>query len=57
VRITDGVKRLLVQSAGAEELRAEVQRAGVVTLRRAGLEKIDQGQSSIAEIMRSIYVL
>jgi type IV pilus assembly protein PilB len=57
VRITDAVKRLLVQRAGAEELRAEVERSGVVTLRQAGLEKIDHGESSIAEIMRSIYVL
>jgi type II secretory ATPase GspE/PulE/Tfp pilus assembly ATPase PilB-like protein len=38
-------------------LRAEVEQSGVVTLRQAGLEKIDHGESSIAEIMRSIYVL
>jgi type IV pilus assembly protein PilB len=55
--VTDGIKQLLVRRAPTEELRREMLRAGAVTLRAAGLEKIDQGLTSISEIMRSIYVL
>jgi type IV pilus assembly protein PilB len=55
--VTDAIKQLLVRRAQTEELHREMLRAGSVTLRAAGLEKIDQGLTSISEIMRSIYVL
>jgi len=57
LRVTDEIKRLLLRRAGVEEFRAEMLRSGGGTLGQAGLEKVDQGLTSVAEIMRSIYTL
>ncbi len=57
LRVTDEIKHLLLRRAGVEELRAEMLRGGSGTLRQAGVEKVDLGLTSVAEIMRSIHTL
>ncbi len=57
LRVTDEIKRLVLRRAGVEEMHAQVLRAGSGTLRQAGLEKVDQGLTSIGEIMRSIHTV
>jgi type IV pilus assembly protein PilB len=56
LRVTDGLKRLLVKDAPPEVLRAQAISDGMTTLRESGLDKIDQGLTTIGEVMRSVHV-
>jgi len=57
LRVTDPVKRLLVKDAPPEAIRTQALQEGMSTLREAGLAKINQGITTISEVMRSIHVL
>jgi len=57
LRVTEGVRRLLAKDAPPETLRAQAIQDGLNTLREAGLAKINQGVTTIAEVMRSVYVI
>jgi type IV pilus assembly protein PilB len=54
--ITDAIKRLLVRDAPDEELRAQAIRDGMTTLRSAGVARIDEGLTTIGEVIRSVHV-
>jgi type IV pilus assembly protein PilB len=54
--VTDSIKRLLVKEATQESLRQKAIEEGMTTLSQAGLAKIDQGLTTIAEVMRSVPV-
>jgi len=54
--MTDAIKRLLVRDAPHEELRAEAVRGGMTTLRSAGVARIDEGLTTIGEVIRSVHV-
>jgi type IV pilus assembly protein PilB len=54
--MTDGLKRLLVRDAPHEELRDQAIREGMTTLRSAGVARIDEGLTTIAEVIRSVHV-
>jgi type IV pilus assembly protein PilB len=54
--MTDGLKRLLVRDAPHEELRDQAIREGMTTLRSAGVSRIDEGLTTIAEVIRSVHV-
>ena len=56
LRISDAVKRLLVRDAPPEALRQRAITEGMTTLRSAGLAKIDEGLTTIAEVMRSVHL-
>ena len=56
LRISDAVKRLLVRDAPPEALRQRAIAEGMTTLRSAGLAKIDEGLTTIAEVMRSVHL-
>jgi type IV pilus assembly protein PilB len=56
LRMTDGLKRLLVREAPHEELREQAIREGMTTLRSAGVARIDEGLTTIAEVIRSVHV-
>jgi type IV pilus assembly protein PilB len=56
LRLSDGIKRLLVRDASPEVLRTLAIAEGMTTLRSAGLAKIDEGQTTIAEVMRSVHI-
>ncbi|TMF58360.1 MAG: type II/IV secretion system protein [Chloroflexi bacterium] len=50
------IKRLLVRDASPDALRQQAVKEGMTTLKDAGLAKVDQGLTTIAEVMRSIHV-
>jgi type IV pilus assembly protein PilB len=54
--MTDALKRLLVRDAPHEELRDEAIREGMTTLRSAGVARIDEGLTTIGEVIRSVHV-
>ena len=56
LRISDGIKRLLVRDAAPDALRDQATAEGMVPLRRAGITKIDEGLTTIAEVMRSVHL-
>ncbi len=57
LRVTSAIKRLAVKQAPSEALRSQAIEDGMSTLREAGLAKINQGITTIAEVMRSVHVL
>jgi type II secretory ATPase GspE/PulE/Tfp pilus assembly ATPase PilB-like protein len=56
LRISDAIKRLLVRDAPPEALRERALNEGMTTLRTSGLQKVDEGQTTIAEVMRSVHL-
>jgi len=56
LKVTDAVKRLLVRDAAPEALRAQAIADGMITLRESGLAKIDEGLTTISEVMRSVHL-
>jgi type IV pilus assembly protein PilB len=56
LRISDAIKRLLVRDAPPEALRERAVIEGMTTLRTSGLAKIDEGQTTVAEVMRSVHL-
>lgn len=49
---TEDLKEMVLQGASSSELKAEAVRKGMVTLRRAGLNKIKEGTTSFDEVLR-----
>jgi type IV pilus assembly protein PilB len=56
LRVTDSVKQLLVKNSPPEVLRRQVISEGMTTLSESGLAKIDEGLTTISEVMRSVHV-
>ena len=56
MRVTDGLKRLLVKEASPETLRQQAIRDGMSTLWESGLAKINVGLTTIGEVMRSVHI-
>jgi type IV pilus assembly protein PilB len=56
LRVTDSVKQLLVRNSPPEALRRQVINEGMTTLGESGLAKIDEGLTTISEVMRSVHV-
>lgn len=56
VKISDPVKRLLVRDAPPEAVRQQAVSEGMATLRQSGLARVDEGLTTIAEIMRSVHL-
>ncbi|HYP48619.1 MAG TPA: ATPase, T2SS/T4P/T4SS family [Thermoleophilaceae bacterium] len=52
--VTDELRRLMLAKASGDELRAQARSEGMRTLRESGLEKIRQGVSSMAEVLRVV---
>jgi general secretion pathway protein E len=50
--INDAIRELLMAGADASTIRQAAQRAGMLTLRQAGLEKARQGETSLEEVLR-----
>jgi type IV pilus assembly protein PilB len=48
----DDLKELVLQGASTAELKAQAIRNGMVSLRRAGLNKVKDGTSSLEEVLR-----
>jgi type IV pilus assembly protein PilB len=56
LRMTDGIKRLLLRNASPEVLRAMATAEGMTPLRSSGLAKIEEGLTTIGEVMRSVHL-
>jgi type IV pilus assembly protein PilB len=52
MHVTDDVRRLVLDKASADELRACARHEGMRTLREDGLEKVKRGVTSVAEVLR-----
>jgi type IV pilus assembly protein PilB len=50
--ITDRIRDLILQGASTGDIKAAAVENGMYTLRRSGLEKVKQGQTSIEEVIR-----
>ncbi|MEA2399628.1 MAG: type pilus assembly protein PilB [Thermoleophilaceae bacterium] len=50
--ITDGMRRLILEKASADDMRQFAREEGMTTLREDGLRKIRAGVSSVAEVLR-----
>jgi type IV pilus assembly protein PilB len=50
--ITDELRRLILESAGADVMRVQARQEGMRTLREDGLEKIRDGDTSVPEVLR-----
>ena len=50
--VTEGMRRLILDKASADSLREHARLEGMQTLREDGLERIRQGVTSVAEVLR-----
>ena len=50
--ITDGLRKLILEKASADDMRDRARSEGMRTLREDGLEKIRDGVTSVAEVLR-----
>ena len=56
LRVTEGIRALVIKEASQDELQACAKQEGMRTLRDEGLSLIEQDVTTIAEILRTIYV-
>jgi type IV pilus assembly protein PilB len=56
LRISDAIKRLLLRDVSPEALRQRATSEGMATLRSSGLAKIEEGLTTVAEVMRSVHL-
>src|SRR5215213_1753735 len=52
MQVGEGIRKLILERAGADELRKLARAEGMCTLREAGLRKIQAGDTSVAEVLR-----
>jgi type IV pilus assembly protein PilB len=50
--VTDEMRRLILEGAGADVMRVQARAEGMSTLREDGLEKIKAGDTSVPEVLR-----
>jgi type IV pilus assembly protein PilB len=52
--MTDGLRRLILDRVGHDDLRAKAREEGMRTLREDGLEKVREGITSVSEVLRVV---
>ena len=52
MQLSDDVRRLVLDKASADELRACARQEGMLTLREDGFEKVKRGVTSVGEVLR-----
>jgi type IV pilus assembly protein PilB len=57
LRITDEMRELMVQNAQIEEMRKLGVSQGMVPMREQAIGLVDQGVTTVAEVMRTVYVV
>jgi type IV pilus assembly protein PilB len=55
--VTDAMKELIVVNASLADLRGTAAAEGMRTLRREGIALVERDQTTIAEVLRTVYVL
>ena len=56
LNMTDGVRRLIADRATQREIRAQAVADGMVTMRQDAVAKVDLGITTMAELIRSVYL-
>jgi type IV pilus assembly protein PilB len=56
LRVTEEIRELVVKQASQDDLRARAEYEGMRTLRDEGLALIEQDVTTVAEILRTIYI-
>jgi type IV pilus assembly protein PilB len=57
LQITDEMKRLIVADAGNDAFRAHAHEQGMRTMREQAVQLVTQNESTVAEVLRTVYVL
>ncbi len=57
LQITDEMKRLIVADAGNDEFRAHAHEQGMRTMREQAIHLVTENESTVAEVLRTVYVL
>jgi len=55
--VSEALRRLLLRGAGADEIRVQAVREGMVSLRRGGMLKVKEGVTTPHEVLRSVSAL
>jgi type IV pilus assembly protein PilB len=50
--VDEGMRKLILDSASADDLRAAARMGGMRSLREAGLDNVRTGMTSVAEVLR-----
>jgi general secretion pathway protein E len=53
--MTEDIRKLLRSHAGSAEIRTRALADGMITMRRDGMRKVNQGITSISEVMRNVF--
>ena len=48
----ENLRKLILNNSSSEEIRMAAQKAGMTTLRQAGLDKLKSGETTLEEILR-----
>ena len=56
MRMSEGIKRLLLRNASLDVVRALATAEGMTSLRAGGIARVDEGLTTIAEVMRSVHI-
>jgi len=55
--MTDGMRKMIRSSATAVDLKAQALEEGMVTMKRDGMLKVKEGQTSISEVLRRVFTI
>lgn len=55
LRLDDNIRNLIVRSAPQNEIREAANEAGMVTLLQSAVQKVDEGITTIEEVIRTVY--
>jgi general secretion pathway protein E len=55
--ISEPIRRLIMQGAGADAIKAQAIADGMVTMRRDGMLKVQQGITTSREVIRNVYTI
>ncbi len=55
--VSESIRRLLMSGASADELQSQAVQEGMITMRRDGMLKVQQGITSPREVMRNVYTI
>ena len=57
LRVDDVIRELIVAKESQSELRHRAQTSGMRTLQESACDLVDAGRTTIAEVMRTVYVI
>ncbi len=52
MKMTTGIREMVLQGAATDELRKKAEEDGMLTLRRSGLQKVRDGMTSLEEVLK-----